>query len=60
MIACSFWMEAYHIFRLEILCSLLLVNKLNNHQGTAASVDVLRLTMELTFNYKKMNSYSFL
>lgn len=55
-----FGMEAYHIFRLEILCSLLLVNKLNSPQMTAASVDVLRLTMELTFNYKKMNSYSFL
>lgn len=60
MIACSFGMEAHHIFRLEILCSLLLVNKLSSPQMTAASVDVLGLTMELTFNYKKMNSYSFL
>lgn len=60
MIACSFWMEVCHIFRLEILCSLLLVNKLNNPQMMAASVDVLRLTMEIILNYKKMNSYSFL
>lgn len=56
MIAFSFWMEAYHIFRLEILCSLRLVNKLNNPQMTAVSVDVLRLTIELTSNYQKTNS----
>lgn len=53
-------MEACQIFRPDSLCWLLLVNKLNDPQMTAASVRVLGVTTEPTFNCKEMNSYGFL